>query len=327
MQMSVHPNPAGAVSASSVGWKNHNDEPLAPDAVFIGDPGASIGDVVSATTELKANGSMVGGTGKLIGRIIAALFFAACGAGAGYGAAVGVFRVLRGHGEVPESLLIAGAAILGVLSFAASMLLIQPGPMTTYVGSEGLLRFKRKGRETTMDHVRFDDVSGLTTQQVRNYTNGVYTGTNYTFTFHRRSGGKGFVIGGAFQTKEGIQAPLQNLVHFAWAAERAYTLYRLQGMEQQLAQQGMLHFDAGGGNRISLGNGVLELTFKGQVERLQTSDIANLNLNAGMLTIERVGATKGLFSKSGVFTFNVGQMHDFRYFLIALEILLGYRFS
>jgi len=325
--MSTQPNPHGAVPASSVGWKNHNDAPLNDDAVFIGDPGASIGDVLSATTELKQNGSMVGGTGKLVGRILGALFFGACGAGAGYGVAIGVFRVLRGHGEVPEMLLYAGAGILGVLAFAASMLLIQPGPTTTYVGSEGLLRIKRKGRDANMDHVRFEDVTGLTTHQVRNYTNGVYTGTNYTFTFHRRQGGKPFVINGAFQTKEGTQAPAHNFVHFAWAAERAYTLFRLHGMDQQLAQQGMLHFDAGGGNRISLGTNVMELTFKGQTERLQKSDIASLNLNAGMLTIERVGATKGMFSKSGVFTFNVGQMHDFRYFLIALEMLLGYRFN
>ena len=55
----------------------------------------------------------------------------------------------------------------------------------TFVGKKGVARYKCSGnREQTSGEVfLFEDATELRTAQTRHYTNGAYTGTNYTFTW------------------------------------------------------------------------------------------------------------------------------------------------
>jgi hypothetical protein len=91
-------------------------------------------------------------------------------------------------------------------------------------------------------------------------------------------------------------------------------------------QNGVVRFRAGG-DWIGVGDGFIEIGWKGAVERLDKAAIQSLSLAQGMLTIKRQGAKEGIFRSEGVFRFPVSAMSDFRTFLVALEVCTGYRFD
>ncbi|MFT6400534.1 MAG: hypothetical protein ACJAYU_005312 [Bradymonadia bacterium] len=88
-----------------------------------------------------------------------------------------------------------------------------------------------------------------------------------------------------------------------------------------------MHFGLNNKDWIRVSKGSIELSFKGEEDRLTAQDITSVTLDQGYMTIQRVGAKKGLFSSEGVFRFNVNGMSDFRYFAIVFQTLTGYRLT
>jgi hypothetical protein len=66
-----------------------------------------------------------------------------------------------------------------------------------------------------------------------------------------------------------------------------------------------------GSDWIGVGNGFIEIGWKGAVERLDKPAIQSLTLNQGTLVIKRQDAKEGLFRSEGVFRFPVSAMSDF----------------
>lgn len=317
------PNPHGQRPGAAATWRGHNGHQPPADALFFGDPQNSIGQVLSGATQLKADGGVEGGVGKAMGRLVGSVFGGAAVGAGGYG----IGHLVQDFLSVESSLItLGGAAIFGTIGFAGSFIALPTRPVCSYVGKEGLLRFRKTGQHVDYEWMRFEHAKALTFNQTRNYTNGVYTGTTYGFAWKDAGLNSLFHIGGHFSQKESQQAPANNEVHFAHAAETAWTQYLLSGFEAELAAKGRIEFNVNKKDWVAIGDGFMDLHFKGTTERLTNADIQNLNLSAGFLTIEQQGAKKGIFSSSGVFRFSVNGMDNFRYFLVVLDVLMGYRF-
>lgn len=308
---------------SSVVWPNHNGTAAAPSDVYFSDPGDWIGGITSASTTLSRNppGSTVYWT--LVGR-----FF--------LGALLGGFAALVGWGLAElaailapsaERLTLTGAGVFGAIGCVAGFVLSAPSRHSTYVGTEGVARATRKKERTTLEAARWDQVRCLTFSQTRNHTNGTYTGTTFNFTFHRNDGQKPFTILGTFAAKDASAAPRTSMVHFAYRAEASWTTWRLSRVEAEIAAHGTAHFGINKNDWIQVGEGFVELFFKGERERLDAGDIASIALDQGYMTIQRTGAKKGLFSSNGIFRFNVNGMADFRVFMVVFQTFTGYRLT
>ena len=224
--------------------------------------------------------------------------------------------------------LVAGfVGSFGAIEFIAGSVLAAPTRHSTYVGTDGAARATRKKDKTSLEAVRWDQVRCLTFNQTRNFTSGVYTGTSFNFSFHRNDGEKPLAILGSYSAKEASGAPRSSLIYFAFNAESSWTTFRLGKMDAELASHGAIHFGINKKDWIQVGDGFIELFFKGERERLAAADLTSVALDQGYMTIQRTGSRKGLFSSEGVFRFNVNGMADFRYFIIVFQSLTGYRLT
>ena len=308
---------------STVVWPNHNGEQASGSDIYFGDPGEWIGRITSASTNLDSTPPGKTVFWGLVGR----LFLAALAAGAAALVGWGLAELAANIVPSVERLVALGAGGFGFVGFVAGFLLAAPTRHSTYVGTDGVARATRKQEKTTLEAVRWDQVRCMTFNQTRNYTNGVYTGTSFRFTFHRTDGEKPFVIHGSYSAKEAAAAPRSSLIHFAFNAESSWTTRRLNQMESELASHGSIHFGINKKDWIQVGEGFIELFFKGERERVEAADLTSVALDQGYMTIQRTGSRKGLFSSEGVFRFNVNGMADFRYFIIVFQSLTGYRLA
>ena len=74
-----------------------------------------------------------------------------------------------------------------------------------------------------------------------------------------------------------------------------------------------------------MGNGFIELNFKGQSQRVSAGDIQTIQVAKGEMTITLNDAEKGLFSSRGVFKVGVSKTSDFRLMILLIERELGIR--
>lgn len=308
---------------SSVVWPNHNGEQPALSDFYFGDPGEWIGRITSASTNLDSNAPGKKLFWGSVGRVFLALMLGGLAALVGWGLAVLATQIVPSIEKMDG----VGASGFGVIGFVAGFLLAAPTNLTTYVGTDGIARATRKKQQTSVEAVRWDQVRCLRFNQTRNHVNGSYTGTSYNFTFHRNDDQKPFIIFGNFAAQDASSAPRSSKIHFAFKAENSWTSYRLTRMETELTQHGSVHFGINQKDWIRVGKGYIDLFFKGQQERLLPADLSAVLLDQGYMTIQRVGAKKGLFSSEGVFRFNVNGMADFRYFIIVFQSLTGYRLT
>lgn len=309
-------------TGAEVVWPNHGGARVDPEALYFGNPGDAIGRVLSASTD----DSTRPGAGRTFGRVMLKLFAGLLlgGVGAGVGAA-SAWLV----GELlPAAVDLTTHAVVGygLVAFMIGVVIARQKTRTTFVGTDGVSRSLRARNGVETETLRWEDAAHLKFQQTRNYTNGVYTGTVYDFTWRGPDGKKRFRISGGFRQKEVEAAPPGNEIHFAHAAEASWTAWRLGHLAEQLEQRGAIEFAVGRKNRIALSDGAMELRWGDKVERLTPEDIDSVTIDTGFMTIKRVGARAGLFSSDGVFRFNVNGMEDFRVFLAALNGLMGIRF-
>ena len=323
IQEDIHPmdiglspsdDPLGAAAVP----ENHDRSAVHPGDLFFAEPPAECGEITSGTTNVNRAYKLGVANPWGAARIMMGILGAVGGAIAG----VIVGEAVSRQSEIQLALIV----ILGVVGFLLVSLPIQPKHECSFVCTHGLARFRRRGwkGKLTSDIFLFESAAQLRTQQITNYTNGVYTGNTFTFTWHTPTGSRAYVISGHYHRKR-LAKDKTNNAHFAWAAEHTWSLYKLPHLLATLDQGGSVPFAVGKNDSVVIGRGFIELTFKGQTERLARDDIAQITLQQGFMTITAVGAVKKLFSKQGFFTFGVAQTQDFRLFLLLIENETGIR--
>jgi hypothetical protein len=310
----------GAAWAPTGDIKHHNGrEAVLPNRVFFRAPPPEIGEVQTAHSDL-AVGKRPMSSGKRINITFVAA--AVCG-----GIVLYLFHLGDGRLETPAYVV---AAIVAAFAALIAWFVCGFAAVVTYVGTDGIAKFRATGEVeddasiTTRDVIRFADVNGLRTSQTRNFYNGVYTGTSYSYTFTDAAGKRLYHLTGTFKSKEG-NPKADSSYWFAWSSEIAWSQHLLNRKIGELEKVGYATFPVRGNDAVRVGPGWLEFVFKGETTRITPDEIASLNLNGGYFHITSKDAR--WFSSKGKFNFAYGQMDNARVFLLMLEKLVGYSFG
>jgi hypothetical protein len=327
-------------------WPRYDRTPGERDDDYLVPPDPRIGQVVSAQTNRTSAGWYAIDTtlkgqrlaAGILGFILGGILFAGAGV-----AIAGVIspREYYGYGMNPPApgpmdsilrsiaeILPVGAGVVGAVFstiVCIGLVYLARRRRSSYVGTLGLQKYiKRHLFGPKLDVIRFEDCIQLNVSRTRHFYNGAYTGTRYAYTFFARQGTPSFVIDGQYNDLQPIAT--SDPVRFAFAAEAAWTKYKIASVDREIAATGMARFPVGA-DHIGIGKGVLEIKWKGQTERLTTADIQALHFETGWLVIKKKGAVEGWFSSDGVFRFPVSNMANFQVFMVILEEQTGYKFK
>jgi hypothetical protein len=196
----------------------------------------------------------------------------------------------------------------------------------TYVGEEGVVIYSTWGNRAAAkpEVLLFANAAAIRTHQVRQYYNGVYTGTSFDYKFSDPAGKRIFRINGTYRDKKG-RPKANSLFNVALASEASWNAHYHKRMVQEFESTGGVTFDVDGRNFVRVLPGALELNFKGQTTRVTPDDIKGIGLSNGHFSIHTKEAR--WFSGKGKFSFEYGRMANAQVFLFAVEKLVGYQFG
>lgn len=198
----------------------------------------------------------------------------------------------------------------------------------SYVGADGTAIFECSG---SRDHVTRSDVFLFTNaielriSQTRHYYNGVYTGTNYSFTWSDDQGKTVYEFAGRYSSEAGTPGA-SDPYHFALSAENAWTMHLFRGIERIRGGNELLYFGLRGGDYIQLGQGLFILVQGGKTIELTSDQIEKMTIGDGVISVWQKGAKAGWFVNKGIHQFMYADLGNARFFLFALDALLGIRF-
>lgn len=293
---------------SKVSWQptanlvSHAGLPVAVDADFFVAPPSQIGDLVSVGTTLPTSAhplptnirwAVIVGSSILSATVLQVVFQ------------------------------IFGATfLLGMAVSIAAWHFTRFNHTCSFVGSKGMARYDIFGSRSTLPKenlLLFADARHLYTKATRNYTNGVYTGTSYSYKWSKSSGGQ-YEVSGTHRGEK--KAPKQqDIWHFADMGESAWTRYLLESIDQQLAKDGYMEFPLTGHLRaVRVGNDFLEfVNRKNEVQRVMCSEMRDISLDSGMFQFRHQDAR--WWSGKGKFSFEYSNIPNARAFMICLKEL------
>jgi len=198
----------------------------------------------------------------------------------------------------------------------------------SYVGTKGVAVFKCSGSRENVKEIGFflfKNATELRISQTRHYYNGVYTGTDYSFVWTDEDSKTVYQFGGRYRSEAGTPGPADPY-HFALAAEDAWTRHLYRDLDRAIEADGSVFFGLRGGDFVKLGDGLLILAQGGKKIKLRANQIEKMNIGNGVISIWENGAKEGWFVNSGIHQFMYADLGNARFFLFALEKLVGIRF-
>jgi hypothetical protein len=295
---------------------NHAGGPLPPDADFFVRPPAEIGPVTSASSTLRAGKRPWSPGQRLLGAGVAGL------AGLAVGFLIVTACDVRSDFWQAVWPLGGGGVGLGLVLLATGF-----KHTCTYVGREGVARFTCSG---SRDHLtesavfRFRDATELRTSQTLHYVNGVYQNTTFSFRWSDVGGRPRYEISGSHKSKAGTPGP-KSRYHFARAAEVAWTVYLLGQVHRQLELSGSVAFNLKSGRWVRLGPGVITVCLDGEPVEVAAEDVAEADVDKGVVRLKRTDAREGWFSSTGVYRFSFEHLANAQLFFHLLDKLVGVR--
>lgn len=198
----------------------------------------------------------------------------------------------------------------------------------TYIGAKGIAWYQCAGsrdRLTRSDVFRFKDASDLRTSQMRHYYNGVYTGTNYSYTWSNEKGKTIYTLSGRYKSEAGTPK-VSDPYYFALAAEAAWSQYLLKNIDRLTDDDDMVFFALTRGNYIQIGKDLFILKLGKDTIELEADDIEQVMVENGIVYIKEVGGKQGWFSNTGVHQFAYQDLGNAQFFSFAMDKMLGIRF-
>ena len=298
------------------GVESHTGEPVPPDSNFFVAPPPQIGEIYTAHSGWQGNKKAGQGIGSIIVIILVG----------GLGALLG--GVLGGVFTSGEPIALAIGAVIGAICLGYIMFRSEAKKnAVSYTGAQGIARYrynndleKREKGEVFL----FADAVELRTSQTRHYTNGIYSGTEYNFTWTGKDGRQACRLAGRYSSEKGTPGP-NDPFQYARAAETAWSRYLLQFVSAELERSGAFRFNLRGNNCVVAGPGFLDLYMNGQQIRCPVDEIANVDMNQGVITVRRKDAKDGFLGigSTGIFRFTYGELANGRVFLMLLDKLVG----
>jgi hypothetical protein len=241
-----------------------------------------------------------------------------------------IAMLIQGMRVRPEKLLIAMffGGIVGLVLAGITFWWTRFSHTCSYVGAKGIALFKCSGDRDNVKETGFflfKDATELRINQTRHYYNGVYTGTTYSYIWTDEDGTTVYQLGGRYRSEAGTPKPTDPY-HFALAAEDAWTRYLYRDLDRAIEADGSVYFGLRGGDFVKLGEGLLILAKGGKKIKLHADQIEKMNIGNGVVSIWEIGAKEGWFVNAGIHQFQYADLGNARFFLFALEKLVGIRF-
>lgn len=319
---------AGSAAASRAPTQ-HDGTPIDPDDDVPVPPEPSIGPIVSVQTNRTRSGWKKMTSTEKGPRIAFGVLAFILGGILGAAFAAGGVRDLahRGYPQVMlyETPIVVVCGVLGAVvptAIVVVLSLLLRKKRVSFVGEGGVMDWASGLLGPSTRVLRFPEASELRVQRIRQFVNGIYSGTLYTYTWTGPDGRQLLRLNGSYRDTEPVLP--HDPVAFAFAAERAWTKHKIALVDRALRAEGVARFSSGR-DTIGVGRGFLELHAQGRMERIDRSDIETIHAAQGTLVVRRRGAKEGFFSSEGVFRFPIAQMADFTVFAITLEEQLGFR--
>jgi hypothetical protein len=192
----------------------------------------------------------------------------------------------------------------------------------SFVGVKGMAKYDISGSRSALPKenlLMFDDAHSLYTRTTRNYTNGVYTGTTYSYKWVKNSGGQ-FEISGSHRGEN--NAPVdKDIWHFADMGESAWTRHLLETIDDKLARDGYIEFPLTTNlQAVRVGDGFLEfVSRKDGAQRVMRSEMQDISLGSGTFQFKHQDSR--WWSGKGKFSFEYGNIPNARIFMICLKEL------
>jgi hypothetical protein len=233
-----------------------------------------------------------------------------------------------GRDEMGASILLG--AVAGVASACVVLYFTRLKGECTYIGTRGIARCTRSSllgltASPQCDVLAFERAAELRASQTTHVAMGaVYTGSTFDYAWFDASGTRIFRISGGYHAKK--PEPEKEIEwHLAEAAERAWSNWYYVQAERLLKQTGAITFRIDSKRSIQMGNGFLEFHFEGVPVRLTREEIGSVTLRDGQFTFKETDAK--WYSRAGKYSFPYRKIANARVFLIAMEKLMGYRWS
>jgi hypothetical protein len=293
---------------------NHGGERLPSDVDFFAPPPDEIGPVVTAYSTLReevqpkpagVRATIAGGVG-----LITAAF---------------VLMIVAAIQPRDKVFFVFWPGVVGGVAALITVVATRFSHRCSYVGRLGIARFQCSGnrdRVSRAEFFLFADAVAVRTGQTRKYVNGVYQGTDYTFTWSDADGRVRHTIRGTYKAEQGNPRSTDRF-HFGRSAELAFTASLLSEVADLLQRGGDVHFGVSGGRSVRIGPGYVLLRSGGSEERWEARDIHGVQLHQGVVYIRRVDAREGWFSSRGVFKFDFAALANAQLFLYLMEKVVG----
>jgi hypothetical protein len=293
----------------SADLKSHAGSPITSDADFFMSPPSSIGELISADTTLSAaSGNPMPAILRWPIIIVSTVFV--------------TILVLLLFNRIVITI-IAGVA---VACFTWSSTRFHH--TCSYVGSKGAMSYElinsRTGRPKE-NLLLFADAHSLYTKTTRNYYNGIYTGTDYSYIWHKNSGNQ-HKISGNYRSENNPPQD-RDVWHFANVAESIWSSYLLSTLDDKIAQTGYTEFQiAGAVQSVRVGTGFLEFVSKKEgTQKVFVSDMRDISLAGGIFQFKHQDAR--WWSGKGKYSFEYASIPNAKVFLICIQKIAGISFS
>lgn len=300
----------------------HAGRPVEPDDDFFVDAPKEIGRLHSAFSTMKRYHAPMSASVRA--------FLASSAFASGFAFVVVPLLVLVGRPRSDGELLGFGSACItvGGICLALTLWWTHFHRLCSYVGAEGVAVFRCSGDRANVgppEMFLFKDAAELRISQMRQYINGAYTGTNYVFTWSDQRGATVYRLAGRYNSESGSPAP-RDPFHFALAAENAWTLHLFNDIERIQSGRDLLFFGLKGSDYIQLGPGLFILAQGSNKVELRSEQIEKMTIGDGVISVWQTGAKAGWFVNKGIQQFMYADLGNARFFLFALDKLLGIRF-
>jgi tetratricopeptide (TPR) repeat protein len=298
----------------------HGGEPQPDDAVFLAPPPAAIGPLESAATTLRKGMS----PGSRAWRITKAAMWAVSAA---------VIAVVCLVGSDPgRAWLLASAAAAGAIAALVSWNATAFKHRCSYVGRDGLAVCESRGpgEVSHATFLLFDEVTALSSSRTNVFVNGAYAHTRYQYDWTDAGGQVRWSTAGAADTPT---PPATHDMHFAMAAERAWTRSYLSRANDELGRAGHLEFPmsraslVAGSRKLRVGPGWIELLVSGKAFRHEAADVACVRVHEGEVSIRPSHPREPIFGTEDEYVFPAGEIVNLSAFLAVVEQVGGIRVS
>lgn len=299
-----HPSRASSWQPSS-NIKSHAGSPPNADADFFMPPPPTIGELISADTTLKTSSA---------NPMPAALRWTIVAI-----ASIGSFMVIL-LGLHSTLFALGAAGVNGWLAWLCTRF----HHTCSYVGSKGLISYELIDSRSAMPKenlLLFADAHSLYTRTTRNYYNGIYTGTTYTYTWRKNSGNQ-HVITGSYRSEK-TSPKESDRWHFANIAESVWSSHLLSTLDDEIEKNGYIEFPIVGAlQAVRVGTGFMEfVTKKDGVQRVMVADMRDILLGSGTFQFKHQDSR--WWSGKGKYSFEYANIPNARVFLICLNELAG----